>query len=78
MILAIALVLTFLVAYMAKQKGRGPIRWFIYALILLPVAFIHLLFLKKLNVKNCRNCAEEIKEQAVICRYCHTPVEAEN
>lgn len=34
-------------AALAKSKGRGFVGWFIYATVLLPIAFFHAIFLKR-------------------------------
>ena len=59
-------------AKMAEKKGRSFWHWYIYGCIIWPVATIHAWVMKARNTKICPCCKEEIKEDAVVCKFCHT------
>jgi hypothetical protein len=75
-------VMAFVIAAIATERGRSPVSWFLYGFLLWPVALIHLLALPRVegNVEQrqvesgervrCPNCAELIRPEAKICRFC--------
>lgn len=83
----IGVVAAFIVAMAAPARGRSPVGWFIYGLVLWPLALIHVLVLPK-NEKAierrqvekgerrpCPHCAEPIRPEARICRFCGRDVD---
>jgi len=55
---------------LASQKNRSVARWVWGSILLSPLLIIILLFLSSLGGRKCKFCAEMIKEDATVCRFC--------
>ena len=81
-VLIILLVIAIIPAAIAKSKGRNFGLWYLYGVALWIVALIHSILLKQevnqtsretitgISQKKCPYCAEFIKTEAKVCRFC--------
>ena len=82
------LILSAIPAYIAQTKGKSFGTWYVYGILLLPIALIHSLVVEKdiaemearalsEGNKKCPYCAELVKREAIICKHCRSELKVE-
>lgn len=78
----IAILIGLIPAAIARSKGRSFVGWWIYGALLFIIALPHSLIMKSDpkaieaqalttgDMRKCAHCAEIIKREAKVCRFC--------
>ncbi len=69
--LLVAAGLAVIPSMVAQEKGRDMGPWYLYSLLLFPIALLHALFLKKVEqTEKCPRCKKKIGVLVLECPHC--------
>jgi hypothetical protein len=65
------IVFAYLVGALAANRRRNGFGWFFLSLVISPLlGLLFLLVLPERGMRTCPFCAEQVKSEATVCRYC--------
>ena len=75
-----------IIGFIAAVRGRNPVGWFVYGVLLFPIALIHVLISQSqprataesvdTSRAKCPHCAESIMKEANVCPHCQRDLPA--
>jgi hypothetical protein len=60
--------------FVATAKGRNFFVWWVFGLVVLPVAFFASLLAPRSRHVACPFCREQVDRQASVCPHCRSPL----
>ncbi|MBT3808058.1 MAG: hypothetical protein HOL07_00855 [Rhodospirillaceae bacterium] len=85
-LLLFGIVMAAVIALIANAKGRNPVGWFFYGVLIWPIALIHIAVVRtnpnkerrqqeSEGRKPCPHCAEMVRPEARVCPHCRRELE---
>jgi len=82
LVLVVALLLGIVGAWLAEDKGRSRLGWFVLCticpLFIIPIALLGPKEQIEGVFKQCPSCKEFIKWETKVCKHCRTPIQPAN
>lgn len=72
--LVFAFFLGLIPGYIGQKKGRGFWQWYFFGVAMFIVALPCALLAEDHSGMQCPKCKKWIKEEATVCKYCHTVI----